>query len=214
MTTIHNSAITVPAIAELLAPREKRDWNLSDLLSNYPWLYASDLDKTIIDLSDTTITPEQNQNMLAEIEHIQNYYALSVNAMRAQRNHLIANAVFKNAWPEFVALPKPNDFFLVDDDSVANSVLRQHWVTALWEWVESEPEPDDNGVAICNMTPDDYCAVPFFIEMRSMPAPADTDYLVIHLAAYMNTGEFAGTYAGTAIWMRHLPSMTMRLDQR
>ena len=42
--------------------------------------------------------------------------------------------------------------------------------------------------------------------MRSMPTPAETDFQVIHLAAYMDTGDLAGTYAGTAIWMMHLPS--------
>ena len=88
---------------------------------------------------------------------------------------------------------------MVDDDSIANSVLRQHWITALWEWVESEPEPDENGVAICNMTPDDYYEIPFFIEMRSMPTPAETDFQVIHLAAYMDTGNLAGTYTSTVI---------------
>ena len=157
-------------------------------------------------LSETTITPEQNHQMLAEIEHIQNYYALSVDTMQTQRDHLMAEAVLKHAWPEFAALPKAADFFMVDDDSIANGVLRQHWVTALWEWVESEPEPDENGVSICNMMPDNYCEVPFFIEMRSMPAPAETEYQVIHLAAYRHTGDWARTYAGTAIWMMHLPS--------
>ena len=206
MTTALNSAITDPAIAELMAPSDKRDWNLTNLLGNYPWLHASNLDKTMAGLSETTITPEQNHKMLAEIEHIQNYYALSVDTMQTQRDHLMAEAVLKHAWPEFAALPKTADFFMVDEDSIANGVLRQHWITALWEWVESEPEPDENGVAICNMTPDDYCEIPFFIEMRSIPTPAETDFQVIHLAAYMDTGDLAGTYAGTAIWMMHLPS--------
>ena len=206
MTTATNSVITDPTIVELMAPSDKRDWNLTNLLINYPWLHSSNLDQTMAGLAETTITPEQNHNMLREIEQIQDYYALSVDTMQTQRNHLIAEAVLKHAWPEFATLPKPKDFFMVDDDSIANGVLRQHWVTAMREWVESEPEPDEKGVAICNMVPDDYCEVPFFIYMRSMPAPAETDHQVIHLAAYLDTGDFAGTYAGTAIWMIHLPS--------
>ena len=192
-----------PCIAELLAPSDQRSWNLANLIGQYPWIHTSALESTIADLGNTTITADQNGRMLDEISAIRNFYDNSVSTMKAQRDHLIVDAVLKYTGLTQAVLPGPDDIFMVDDCSIANGVLRQHWATALWEWMESEPEPDNNGVATCTMTPDEYCEVPFMIEMSSTPVTANSDFLVIHLTAYFASGDSAGEHAGDATWMLH-----------
>ena len=203
MTTVNTSSATDPFIAGLLEPNAQRDWNLAKLMVQYPWIHASALESTLADLGNATISADQNGRMLDEISAIRDFYDVSISAMKAQRDNLIVDAVLKHTGLTQVELPGPDDIFMVDDRSIANGVLRQHWATALWEWMESEPEPAENGVATCTMTPDEYCEIPFMIEMSSMPATDNSDYLVIHLTAFFTSSDSTVQHAGDAIWMRH-----------
>ena len=206
MSTINTEGITDPAIVKMLAPSNARPWNLNDLLTSYPWNHESDLKSVVLDLTNTVVTSDQDDNMLDEIARIEQRHDLAITTLNAQLGHLIVDAVIKNTWPEETSLPHPHDNLMVDLRSLANGVTQQHWRTALMEWLESEPEPDDNGIAECTMTPDDYCQMPFMIEMKSIPTAGDPDFLLIYLDAFFDIDEQAGQHVGSAVWRMHLPS--------
>ena len=195
--------LTDETLKSLNRRRDDVDWTLQDLVNNYPWMHEDGAESVAADLCRITLTVEQADTLLESVQQTVKRYDAVVGTILAERNNVILEAVLNATGIEDDPLAALDPVLMADLDSLANGVTRQHWWTALCEWVDVSPDPDMHGVAVCTLEPDAYNQIPLFIEMRSSAAQGD-DFEVVTMMAYHDTDEGQlrrSNPAGTAIAM-------------
>lgn len=196
-----------PHIAQI---GNKIDLDLASAYRAYPWPNLEASENSLMNLAANPLRQEAADAAQQRALQVVQQHAQAMQTLASQRDAAVIDVILDTAQVSAPLLPDPHDYFCVDFDSQAAGVLRQHWTLAMWEWVESIPEPDQRGIASCTLVPDDHCALPYFIEMKTIPNAFDPEYELVQLNAFHHDGELAGQHAGAAFWMRHLPSYENR----